>query len=288
MSNGNSTALQRVEDTARTAAALSTDAEVFATAQRMALALASSTIVPTNYRNNVANVMVAMEYAHRLGASVLAVMQNLHIIQGKPSLGASFLIGTVNACGRFTPLRFKWQGTEGQDDWGCRAYAKDVATGEECRGPLITIELAKKEGWYGKKDSKWQTIPELMLMYRAGAWWSRVYCPELSLGLHTTEEMADLGPVRETRATALANALDAGDVEPDAEPTPLEMARAELSALMEWFPSFSGDMTKEQSRKFITATQVFDNENADAVDMQEQVDILRALQAELQPQAALV
>lgn len=215
MTNHTGTALvKRVDATAAAVPALSGGSEAFEVAQRMAKALASSTIVPTDYQGKIANVMVAMEYANRLGASVLAVMQNLDIVHGRPSLRGSFLIGTVNASGRFSPIRYRWQGEEGSDSWGCRAVATDRESGEECIGPLVTIKLAKDEGWYGKRGSKWQTIPELMLMYRAGAWWTRVYCPELSLGLHTTDELEDVGPAPAERARGLAAALDAGDDAP--------------------------------------------------------------------------
>jgi hypothetical protein len=186
-------AVQSAEAYVRHTSALGGDREAFDTAVRIARALSESSIMPAAYHNNVANCMVALEYANRLGASVLAVAQNLDVIQGKPSLRGSFLIGTVNASGRFTPIRFRFQGTEGQDDWGCRAVATDRESGEECIGPLITIALAKAEGWTTKTGSKWKNLPELMLMYRSGAWWTRVYCPELSLGLHTSEEVEDFG-----------------------------------------------------------------------------------------------
>lgn len=186
------TALVQVEEVARQMAPFGAQSEAFAIAQRTAKALASSSIVPEAYKNNVANVMVAMEYANRLGASVLAVMQNLHIIHGKPTLGSSFLIGTVNATNRFTPIRWRWVGEIGKDTRGCYAYATDRESGEVCEGPVITIELAKAEGWYGKSGSKWKTTPDLMLMYRSGAWWTRLYAPEFSLGLHTTDEIEDV------------------------------------------------------------------------------------------------
>lgn len=209
----NGTALiERVEETARAVPALSGGAEAFETAQRMAKALASSDIVPATYKGNVANVMVAMEYANRLGGSVLAVMQNLHLIQGKPSLSASYLIGTVNASGRWSPIRWEFFGERGTDEWGCYAYATDRETGQVCEGPEITIGLAKAEGWANKSGSKWKTTPKLMLMYRAGAWWTRLYAPELSLGLHTTDELEDVyqsAPV--ATAQRVAAALDAPD-----------------------------------------------------------------------------
>lgn len=183
--------------------------EAFATAQRVAQALASSSIVPKEYQGDVANVMVAMEYAHRIGASVLSVMQNLDVIHGRPALRATFLIATVNASGRFTPIRFRWEGTEGKDDWGCRAVATDRESGEECIGPLVNIALAKGEGWVQKSGSKWKTLPELMLMYRSAAFWARVYAPEISLGMHTTDEMEE--------ATGRAMAVSGGAAALNAE-----------------------------------------------------------------------
>ena len=229
MANGNSgTALvQRDAESVPALSAFDGNQEAMNAVVRMANGLAASTLVPIAYQNHVSNVIVALEYAHRLGASVLAVMQNLDVIHGRPSLRASFLMGTVNASGRFSPIRFRWQGTPGTDEWGCRAWATDRQSGEECLGPLITVELAKKEGWWSKKDkngretSKWQTIPELMLMYRAGGWWTRVYCPELSLGLHTTDELEDMAGAVPPRARAqlVSQALDAPD-EPEGKELP--------------------------------------------------------------------
>jgi len=169
------------------------DKDSFETAQRMARALSSSSLVPEAYRgqSNMPNVMIAMELANRIGASVLMVMQSLDVIHGRPSWRAQFLIATVNASSRFTPLRFRFQGKEGSDDWGCRAWAKDRESGEECTGALITMGLAKAEGWASKAGSKWKTMPEQMLMYRAAAFWTRIYAPELSLGMQTTEETVD-------------------------------------------------------------------------------------------------
>ncbi len=165
--------------------------EAFSTAQRMARALASSSLMPSAYQNNIPNTLIAIELASRIGCSVLMVAQNLDIIHGRPSWRATFLIATVNASGRFTPIRFRWQGEEGTPSWGCRAVAKDRATNEECVGTLITIGLAKAEGWSSKNGTKWATMPEQMLCYRAASFWTRIYAPELSLGMHTSDEMID-------------------------------------------------------------------------------------------------
>jgi hypothetical protein len=234
MATENGTALvQRTENSTPALSAFEGNGAAFDTVARMAKGLATSTLIPEAYRNNPQNVMVALEYAHRLGASVLAVMQNLDVIHGRPSLRASFLIGTVNACGRFSPIRFRWLGERGTDGWGCYAVAKDRESGEECIGPEVTIKTAKDEGWYGKAGSKWKTIPQLMLMYRAGAWWSRVYCPELSLGLSTTDETEDMAPSAVTRVRGIAQALDAGDDAPPTEGVDPEPTEDELRATLE-------------------------------------------------------
>lgn len=181
----------------------------FVGAQRMAKALAASSLMPREYQGNIPNVLIALDMASRIGVSVLMVAQNLNLIHNRPSWASTFLIATVNQCGRFTPLRFSWQGKEGEDSWGCRAVAKERASGEELRGTLITIALAKKEGWYQKSGSKWQTIPEQMLCYRAAAFWTRIYAPELSLGMHTSDEVID---THGEEVRTMPEALRPGDV----------------------------------------------------------------------------
>lgn len=170
----------------------------FVVGQRMAIALGKSTLVPEAYRDNIPNCMIAMELANRIGASVFAVMQNIDIIHGRPAWRATFLIATVNACGKFSRLKPRFEGAPGTKDFGCRMIAKDLSDGEECIGALITLAMADAEGWSKKNGSKWRTMPEQMLMYRAAAFWTRVFAPELSLGMHTAEEIEDIG------ATAIA------------------------------------------------------------------------------------
>lgn len=199
------------EDTSRALNAFASAAN-FATAQRIAIGLSQSTLVPKEYQGNVPNCVIAMEIASRIGASVFMVMQHLDIIHGRPSWRATFLIATVNASQRFTPIRFRWEGKPGTDQWGCRAVAKDRDSGEECVGTLITIAIAKAEGWSTKSGSKWLTIPEQMLMYRAASFWTRVYSPELSLGMQTTEESVDALP--ELQLAPMPNATQpAGSLE---------------------------------------------------------------------------
>ncbi len=168
------------------------DLQGFELAQRAAKAMAASTLVPQQFQGNLPNCLIALEMAQRIGASPLMVMQNLYVVHGRPSWSAQFVIACINQCGRFSALRYEWTGTEGKDDYGCRAWAVEKATGEKLLGPLVTVKLAKDEGWTSKNGSKWKTMPQLMLMYRAGAWFGRTYAPELTMGLQTREELQDV------------------------------------------------------------------------------------------------
>lgn len=163
----------------------------FSLAMEQAKILSQSDIVPGAFRGKPSNVVIALEMAYRMGASPMMVMQNADIILGKFSWSSKFLIACINKSGRFSPIRYE---TSDKSEGACRAYAKDLTTGEMLHGPWVSIAMAKAEGWYSKKGSKWQTMPELMLRYRSAAFFQRTYAPEISMGFHTTDEIHDMGP----------------------------------------------------------------------------------------------
>lgn len=199
------------------------NAASFESAQRMALALVSSNIVPEQYRgkDNIGNAIVALEMAQRIGASPLAVMQNLNIIHGRPSWSSTFIIAALNSCGRFAPIRFEVTG-EG-DDRACVAWTTDK-TGERLEGPPASIAMAKAEGWFAKNGSKWKTMPELMLRYRAAAFFGRLYAPDVLNGMHATEEIEDIGDrPRNVTARTESPILDDVQAPAPAAPAPVEV-----------------------------------------------------------------
>lgn len=213
----------------------------FELAQRVARAISSSTSVPASFRAMVekksgrdvvlvenpaamGNTLVAMEVAQSVGMSLIAVMQNSNVIEGRLSWSATFVIAAINASGRFTPLQFDfeprgrikakyrekqgWNKEKGGydfkdvlvevDDIMCTAwaYAKEggKVTARRVIGPPCSVKLAVEEGWYGKPGSKWQgDMQQLMLTYRAGAFFGRVHASDITMGMgKTTEEVIDL------------------------------------------------------------------------------------------------
>lgn len=159
--------------------------------QRQAKMFSASSLVPKDFQGNIANCAIGINIAKRLGADPFMVLQNIDIIHGRPSFRATFLIAMVNAAGRFEPLQFKMDGDEGKPNRSCVAWTKSKADGATLEGPKITLEMAKAEGWSTKAGSKWLTMPELMLRYRAAAFFARLYAPDITLGMMTAEEVVD-------------------------------------------------------------------------------------------------
>ncbi len=197
--------------------------------QRAANMFANSDLVPDMYKvggklNNpkekaIANCVIAMNMATRMNADVLMIMQNLVIVQGRPSWSSTFLISSVNSSGRFEPMKYRienkgklgkvdytdyeWNGKskaavvktfDGSkiDNLVCVAYTKEKGSDEVLESSPISIEMAIKEGWFTKNGSKWQSMPEQMLRYRSASFWTRAYAPEISMGMQTTEEVQDV------------------------------------------------------------------------------------------------
>ena len=156
----------------------------------MATKIAGSTVIPTEYRNNPANIVVAFEYANRLKQSPLAIMQNLNVIHGKPSLSATMLIALINTSGLYKhSLRFAFEGEE--HNRSCCAYTHCATTNDRLVGTTINMKMVNAEGWATKTGSKWKTMPDQMLMYRAASFFARIHCPELIMGMHTEDEIVD-------------------------------------------------------------------------------------------------
>ena len=189
--------------------------QAFEDAQRIAKALANSTLIPPQFQGQqgFANCLVALEIANRMRISPFQVMQNLHIIHGRPSWSSQFIIGLINGCGRFSPLRYEISGTG--DSLACYCVATELSSGKDLKGPTVSMAMAKKEGWSTKGGSKWQSMPELMIRYRAAAFWGRLYIPELLVGIQTQEEVVDIEPVTVSDPVADLNAAI-----PQPEPTP--------------------------------------------------------------------
>ena len=169
-----------------------TDKVSLNTLAAVAKRFANSMIVPEMYQHNEDNCFVACEMANRMGVSPLIVMQNLYIVKGKPAWSGQACISLIKGTGEFSPLRFVFVGEENKLTYGCYVECTRKSDGELLRGSTITLQMAKDEGWLDKTGSKWKTMPEQMMQYRAAAFFARIYCPAALMGLQTTDEVEDV------------------------------------------------------------------------------------------------
>jgi hypothetical protein len=197
--------------------------QIFDHSQRVAKALSTSDLVPKEYKGNISNTLIALDIASRIGASPLMVMQHLYIVHGKPSWSSTFLIAAINNCGRFNPLRYEMTG-EG-DSRGCVAWTTEKGSTDKLESPKIDMAMAKKEGWVQKTGSKWQTMPELMMRYRAAAFFSRLFAPEITMGMQSYEEVIDITPVQPKDNVHIENAKDE-----------LDLIKDKIIALIDTYP----------------------------------------------------
>jgi len=163
----------------------------FELAQRVAKVFATSDMVPQQFQGNIGNCLIALNLAERMKCDPFMLLQNMYIVHGKPGIEAKLAIALVNSTGKFSPLQYKYNDPKN----ACYAHARRTGTNEECRGTTVSIAMAKAEGWFSKKGSKWQTMPELMLMYRSAMFFARAYCPEALLVMQSREELYDAGTV---------------------------------------------------------------------------------------------
>ncbi len=168
------------------------DAKNFEIALRMAKCLSESTIVPKSYQGNPGNCMIAIELASRINTSPMMVMQNLYIVNGNPAWSSQWIIAMINSSRRYkTELQFEFGTAEEDGGLSCRAWAEDYQ-GHKVLGPKITMTMANNEGWVNKNGSKWKTMPEVMIQYRAASFFGRMNCPDMIMGIYSQEEVVDM------------------------------------------------------------------------------------------------
>ncbi len=168
------------------------DPASFESALRMANCLASSTVVPKEYQGNQGNCMIAIEMASRINTSPMMVMQNLYVVNGRPAWSSQWIIAMINSSRRYkTELQFEFGRAAEDGGLSCQAWAEDYS-GHKVVGPKITMNMANAEGWVNKNGSKWRTMPDVMIQYRAASFFGRMNCPDMIMGIYSADEAAEM------------------------------------------------------------------------------------------------
>ena len=180
----------------------------FEFAQRQAKSLCESDLVPKSYhgQKGLPNCLVALEMSKRMKLSPLTVMQNLNIIHGTPTWSAQFITSQILGCGRFENFDYLIKG-EGET-LEVQCSAKRIADNKIVKGTPVSMKMARLEGW--TRNSKYSSMPELMLRNRAATFFGRQYIPDLLLGVQTSEEVVDIQPLDVTPETVKETLDDHG------------------------------------------------------------------------------
>jgi hypothetical protein len=196
--------------------------------------MAQADIIPTHYRGKPANVFIAVQSALRMNLDPMQIMQNTFVISGKLGMVTAFAISLANQSRLFdSGIRYRVEGNG--ENLKVTAYTNLKKTGEEI-SYTITMKEAKAEGW--TKNAKYQSLPELMLRYRAATLLIRTHAPEVLNGMHMVEEIEDVAiatkDVTPNKATSISSKLDSVLSHQEEEVKALEPSEtlAELIALI--------------------------------------------------------
>lgn len=182
--------------------------------------LAKSAMVPKAYQGKPEDIMVAVQWGYEIGLAPMQALQNISVINGKPSVYGDAAMALVQASSVCEGVDESIEG-EGTANPVAVCIAR-----RKGRNPVIvrfSVEDAKRAGLWGKVGP-WQAYPKRMLQMRARGFALRDAFPDVLKGLITAEEAQDYPdeakprPIKDVTPTP-ANPLDM--IAPPAPQTPV-------------------------------------------------------------------
>ena len=159
---------------------------------------AKSDLVPDNYRNKPANIFLAVSAGASLGLAPFQAMQNIAVINGKPSIWGDALLAMVRNDKRCLSVKETIEG-EGTARTATCSVSRLAPNGEtEVISSSFSMGNAQKAGLLNRKP--WQSYPDRMLQMRARGFALRDAFADVIGGLITTEEAQDY-PMKEAQKT---------------------------------------------------------------------------------------
>lgn len=145
--------------------------------------LSKSVMIPKDYQGNPGNILVAIQWGAEIGLKPLQAMQNIAVINGRPSLWGDAQLALVRNSPHCEYV------LEEMDDQGtaiCRAKRR----GEPEQVRTFSIEDAKVAGLAGKAGPHTQ-YPKRMRQLRARAFALRDVFTDVLKGIPQAEEVMD-------------------------------------------------------------------------------------------------
>jgi hypothetical protein len=160
----------------------------FEEAMRFAGMLAKSTMVPRDFQNKPENVLVAVQWGREIGLGPLQALQNIAVINGRPSVWGDAMLALVRGSGMCASFAETIEGDGDHRAATCRARRKD---GPDETVSTFSVADAKRAGLWGK-SGPWQQYPDRMLKLRARGFALRDAFPDVLRGVISVEEAQDM------------------------------------------------------------------------------------------------
>ena len=157
-------------------------------ALRFAEMLSKSSIVPKDYQGNAGNILVAIQWGMEIGLQPLQAMQNIAVINGRPSIWGDAMLAIVRGSGLLEYIR------EEPTDESCTCTIK--RKGEDPVTRTFTMADAKKAR-LANKQGPWTQYPKRMMQMRARAYALRDVFPDVLRGVEVAEIASDLPPEKD-------------------------------------------------------------------------------------------
>jgi len=149
--------------------------------------LANSSMVPKQYMGKPQDIMVCIQWGMEMGLAPMQALQNIAVINGKPSVYGDAMMALVQA----SPV---CEGVEESiEDEGTPNPVAVCVARRKGRAPVtvrFSVEDAKRAGLWGKQGP-WQAYPKRMLQMRARGFALRDAYPDVLKGLISVEEAQD-------------------------------------------------------------------------------------------------
>lgn len=146
--------------------------------------IAKSDLAPRDYKDKPQNVLIAMQMGLEVGLSPMQSLQNIAVINGRPSIWGDSMLALCQNHRDFESINEN----DSTNDVGVCVVKR---RGMEPQRREFRVEDAKKAGLWGKQGP-WQTAPARMLKLRARAFALRDTFADALRGLQSAEEMRDI------------------------------------------------------------------------------------------------
>jgi hypothetical protein len=167
--------------------------------------LASSSMVPKAYQGKPQDILVCVQWGYEMGLAPMQALQNIAVINGKPSVYGDAAMALVQASSVCEDVEEYFEG-EGTPNPVAVCVAK--RKGRKPVTAKFSVEDAKRAGLWGK-GGPWSAYPKRMMQMRARGFALRDAFPDVLKGLITAEEAQDYPDEAKPRPVAKpANPLD--------------------------------------------------------------------------------